>query len=186
VGRVLERLSAATRERFAERGFMLVRNFNDGFGLPWQEVFQTDDRAEVERYCRDNDIELEWREGDRLRTRQVRPAIRRHPKTGRQVWFNHAAFFHLTTYPEDVREALLAEVGLDGLPYNTFFGDGSEIPPEVAAEIRAAYEAETAAFPWREGDVLLLDNMSVAHGREPYTGERLVAAAMHEPWEDAA
>jgi hypothetical protein len=29
--------------------------------------------------------------------------------------------------------------------------------------------------------MLLLDNMAVAHGREPYRGERLVAVAMKEP-----
>ncbi len=178
VRRVFERLSPAVRERFADHGFMLVRNFNDGFGLPWQEVFQTESSAEVEAYCRSHDIEFEWKDGGRLRTRQVRPAIRVHPVTKEQVWFNHAAFYHYTTLEPDVRQALTDEFGTEGLPYNTYYGDGSEIEPEVAEEIRAAYAAEKIVFPWQVGDVMLLDNMSVAHAREPFVGDRLVVVSM--------
>ena len=46
-----------------------------------------------------------------------------------------------------------------------------------------AYRAEKVAYPWEQGDVLLLDNMSVAHARDPYKGERKVVVAMVEPVE---
>lgn len=178
VRRVYERIAPAVRRRFEERGMMLVRNFNQGFGLPWQDVFQTQDRAEVEEYCRTNRIEMEWGTGDRLQTRQVRPAVRRHHRTGELVWFNHAAFFHHTSLEPAVHAALLAEYGVAGLPYNTCYGDGTPIEPETATELRRAYEAEKVVFPWQEGDVLLLDNMTVAHAREPFTGEREVVVCM--------
>jgi alpha-ketoglutarate-dependent taurine dioxygenase len=181
VRHVHNRIAPGLRARFEQKGMMLVRNFNDGFGLPWQEVFQTDDAAEVEAYCRDNDIQLEWKDGGRLRTRQIRPAIRHHPVTGEAVWFNHAAFFHYTTLEPAVRDALLGEFGIEGLPYNTCYGDGSPIGDDEAAALREAYEAEKAMFPWEVGDIMLLDNMTVAHAREPYTGERETLAAMTEP-----
>ena len=178
VRRVHDRIDPAIRARFDEHGLMLVRNFNQGFGLPWQDVFQTSARAEVEAYCQANDIAFEWGQGEHLRTRQVRPAIRRHPVTGEAVWFNHGAFFHHSSLAPSLREALEGEYGVEGLPYNTCYGDGSEIEGEVAAHLRAAYLAEKVVFPWRDGDVMLLDNMSVAHAREPYTGEREVVVAM--------
>jgi alpha-ketoglutarate-dependent taurine dioxygenase len=183
VRRVLQRLSPATRRDFEELGFMLVRNFNDGFGLPWQESFQTDDRTEVSRYCAENDIRFEWRSGDRLRTEQVRPAIRVHPRTGEPVWFNHAAFFHASAHPPEIHAALTAELGEDGLPWLTYFGNGAAIPPEMVAEIRAAYRAETRSFPWRPGDIMLLDNMTISHGREAFEGDRLTLVAMTETQE---
>jgi alpha-ketoglutarate-dependent taurine dioxygenase len=37
-------------------------------------------------------------------------------------------------------------------------------------------------FDWQQGDVLLQDNMSVAHAREPFSGERVVAVGMAEPY----
>ena len=124
---VHDRIDPEVREVFAAKGFMLIRNYNDGFGLRWQEVFQTESRDEVESFCRDNEIEFEWKDGDRLRTRQVRPAIRRHPKTKEEVWFNHAAFYHYTTLDPQTGEALIEEFGQDGIPYNTCYGDGSPI-----------------------------------------------------------
>lgn len=184
VRRVYERIDSATSEAFKRRQMMLVRNYNDGFGLTWQEVFQVDSKAEVERYCRSNRIDLEWRGNDRLRTRQVRPAVRHHPGTGLPVWFNHVAFFHYTTLDATLRDALVSEFGIESLPYNTCYGDGGAIDAQVVEHIRQAYEAETVAFDWQAGDVLLLDNMCVAHGRESFRGERRLLAAMAEPYSD--
>lgn len=178
VRKVYQRIDPAIRARFEEKKFALVRNYNDGFGLPWQEVFQTDSKDEVEEFCRQNDIEAEWKDGGRLRTRQVRAAVRSHPVTGERVWFNHAAFYHHTTLDPAMRDALVTEFGEEGLPYNTYYGDGTPIEPDVVAQIRDAYEQEKVLFPWQAGDVALLDNMSVAHAREPYEGERMVVVSM--------
>lgn len=72
-----------------------MRNFRGHVGLSWQTAFQTTSRAQVEAYCRANEIEYEWRGEDWLKTRQVRPAVARHPRTGDMVWFNHLTFFHV-------------------------------------------------------------------------------------------
>jgi len=168
-------------ERFIEKRWMYVRNFGDGFGLSWQTVFQTDDKSAVERYCEASGIEVEWKEGNRLRTRQVRDAIGVHPRTGEKVWFNHATFFHISTLAAPIRETLLAEFAEEDLPNNSYYGDGSPIEPAVMEHLRAAYEQELVAFAWRKGDILLLDNMLAAHGRAPYAGERKIRVAMAAP-----
>jgi alpha-ketoglutarate-dependent taurine dioxygenase len=182
--RVLERISPATREKFVEKGWMYVRNFGDGLGLPWQTVFQTSERGVVEEHCRRNGILVEWKEGGRLRTRAVRPAVSRHPRTGELTWFNHATFFHVTTLDPATGGALLEEFGEEDLPSNTRYGDGSPIEPEALEELRDAYRRELVSFAWEEGDVLMLDNMLVAHGRAPYEGTRRVLVAMAEPQSD--
>lgn len=179
---VYRRIDPRVRERFAERGWMYVRNFGDGLGLPWQTSFQTSDRAEVERYCRAADISVEWKDGDRLRTRQVREAVVRHPRTGEPVWFNHITFFHVTTLEDSIRETLLAGVEEADLPNNSYYGDGSPIEPEVVEHLRQAYRDETVSFPWERGDILVLDNMLSAHGRSPYAGPRKILVAMAEPF----
>lgn len=183
--RVLERLDPEIRRRFLERQWMYVRNFNEGFGLPWQTVFQTSDRAAVEAHCREHGIDFEWKGEETLRTRAVRPAISRHPVTGELVWFNHATILHVSTLTPAVREALLADFAEEELPTNSYYGDGSPIESEVLDQLRAAYHAETIAFPWQEGDILMVDNTLVAHGRQPFSGERLVVVGMSEPmaWE---
>ena len=179
--KVVKRIDPEVVQRFVEKRWMYVRNFGDGFGLAWQTVFQTDDKQAVERYCEASGIEVEWKPGNRLRTRQVRDAITVHPRTGEPIWFNHATFFNVSTLEPRIRETLLAEFAEEDLPNNSYYGDGSPIEPEVLEQLRSAYENELVAFRWRKGDILLLDNMLAAHGRAPYAGERKILVAMAQP-----
>jgi alpha-ketoglutarate-dependent taurine dioxygenase len=132
----------------------------------------------VEQYCHENDIQWEWKDGNRLRTRQVRPAVARHPRTGEMVWFNHATFFHVSTLEPTIRETLLAEFKEEDLPNNTYYGDGSPIESAVLDELREAYQQEMVPIAWQERDILMLDNMLTAHARAPFVGPRKVLVAM--------
>lgn len=178
VRRVLAAIDPEVREKFRRLGWMLVRNFGSGIGPSWQHSFSVTDRQQAEAYLRRFEIDWTWLDGDRLRTRQTRSCIRRHPVTGEELWFNHIAFWHPSSMPEETRRSLIADLGEENLPYNTFYGDGSEIPAEVIAHVQAAYDAETVKFSWQVGDLMLLDNMLVAHGRSRFTGARRVLAAM--------
>jgi alpha-ketoglutarate-dependent taurine dioxygenase len=159
---------------------MYVRNYGEGVDMTWQDAFQTDDRAQVEEYCRRSHTSFDWKGGDRLRTRQVRQAVATHPSVGEQVWFNHAHMFHVSNLQPAVRESLLAEFADDELPRNAFYGDGTRIEDSVLDEIRAIYRETAVTFQWREGDVLLLDNFLTSHGREPFAGTRRIVVAMAE------
>jgi alpha-ketoglutarate-dependent taurine dioxygenase len=159
---------------------MYVRNYGEGLDLPWQDVFQTNDRSVVENYCRQANTEFEWVDGNRLRTRQVRQVMVTHPKTGATVWFNHAHMFHLSNLTTAVREALLAEFTEKYLPRNAYYGDGSTIESSVLEEIREIYRQSAVVFEWRKGDVLMLDNILVSHGRHPYIGSRKILVSMAE------
>lgn len=183
--RVLQYLSEPTRARFEEHGVMYMRYLGSGLGLHWREVFQTDDRAEVEAYCRENGMEFEW-EGDCLRTRARRPAIQTHPETGEKVWFNHGHFFNVHSMEPEVRDQILSTVDTDKIPFNTYFGDGTEISADIVAEINSAFEKARVEFPWQHGDLLFLDNMLTAHARNPYSGERKILVAMTKPNKKAA
>lgn len=182
VRRVYRRLSPATRARFEEKGWRLVRNYGDGFGLTWQDSFHTTDRAVVERYCQEQAITWEWKEGDRLRTWQVRPAVVEHPDTGEKAWVNHIAFWHDSSLDPQVREVLRAGFAPEDMPYQTFYGDGTTIEDEVAAELREAYLQERVVFDWYQGDLVMMDNLLAAHGRMPYRGERRTLVAMADPY----
>ena len=69
----------------------------------------------------------------------------------------------------------------EDLPYNTYYGDGSAIEADTLAEVQAAYDAETVGFDWEPGDVLLVENMITAHGREPFEGQRSILVSMSDP-----
>ena len=181
VRQIHDAIDPAVRAEFDRRGWMVVRNFREHFGVAWRDVFATEDRSAVAAYCAERHIEVDWQGSDNLRTRAVRRAIHTHPETGDPVWFNHLTFFHHTTLDEDLREGLLAMFGEEGLPTNTYYGDGGRIPDDVIDHVRGCYRAHSTRFDWQRHDVLLVDNMRAAHGREPFTGARKIAVAMAEP-----
>ncbi|MFF6995675.1 TauD/TfdA family dioxygenase [Streptomyces sp. NPDC008313] len=178
---VYRSLDPALREEFERRGWRVVRNFHGDFGVPWQETFSTSDRDRVAAYCRDKGLQVHWRPDGGLRTTALRQAVHTHPVTGDRVWFNHATFFHVTSLAPEVGEGLREIFPDEDLPTNTYYGDGGVIPDSVMDELRAAYRAASTRFDWRLGDVLVVDNMRAAHGREPFTGPRRIAVAMAEP-----
>lgn len=183
--RVLERIEPEVRRKFAEKGVKYVRNLHggQGAGLAWQTVFETDDRAAVDDYCRAGGIEHRWKDDGGLWTSQVRPGVIRHPVTGEEVWFNQADQWHPSNLEPEVRDALLRTTPEDELPINAYFGDGSPLDPAELAHVREVFGEVMVAFPWRQGDVLLLDNTLAAHGRMPFTGPRKVLTAMGDSHE---
>ncbi|WP_416136205.1 TauD/TfdA family dioxygenase [Aquabacterium sp. A7-Y] len=184
--RVYARLDPRLVERFARKRLLYVRNYGNGLDLPWQRAFNTEDRAAVERYCAAQQIEFEWKADGELRTKQVCQAVARHPLTGEMVWFNQAHLFHVSGLAAAVREALL-EVVDDPveLPRNVYYGDGSPLEEQALDEVRGVLDETSVHFPWQQGDVLMLDNMLVAHGRRPFTGPRRVVVAMAEAFQEA-
>lgn len=174
---MLDRLPDLIKTPFIEKGVMYVRNYGGGLGLDWREVFRTTDRRVVEERCEREGLRFTWN-GDRLRTSCVRPAVIRHPRTGRRSWFNQAQHWHISCLNEATRSALLATFDEDDLPRACYYGDGSYIADESMAEICRHYADLEVVRPWRRGDVLMVDNILAAHGRNPFTGERKLLVTM--------
>jgi len=179
--KVLRALPPPLVRRMRAQGWTLTRNYTGLVSLDWPTAFGTQDRDEVAAYCADNRIGWRWQPDGTLRTRQQRPGIITHPQTGAEVWFNHLAFWSEWSLDPDIRAALIEEFGQDGLPFNTGFGDGEPLTGPDVATLNAAYTAATVREPWQPGDVMIVDNLLCAHGRDPFRGDRKIAVAMGEP-----
>lgn len=180
--RLLSSLQPDLVTEFERRQVAYVRNLRSqatpGPGPSWQAVWETDNRYEAEAYCAQEQIDIEWNPDGSAWTRQIRPATVAHPKTGEKVWFNQADLFHPSN-PGAAGAADLAEVrDPDDLPRNATFGDGAPIPAEMLDAIRTIGWSEATSFDWQKGDLLVVDNMLVAHGRMPFEGQRSLLVAM--------
>jgi hypothetical protein len=179
VHKVLNRIDKDIVNEFSERGgWMLRRNYGNGFGPTLEKAFGLEDIQDIESYCQSVDVKLNRTSQDTYFTEQVRNAVHLHPTTGEEVWFNHVAFWHPSSLCPKVRAKMEEVYSLSEFPYSTYYGDGSQITDDVINTIRQSYSDEEVKFDWREGDVLLLDNWKVAHGRKPFEGNRSVLVAM--------
>lgn len=179
--KVYKLIDPEIREAFEHRKVMYVRNYGIGLDLPWQQAFQTEDKNEVEAYCKQQNIKFEWLDQNRLRTHQVRQAVIVHPKTGENIWFNQVHLFHVSNLQKNIRDSLLAVIKEEDLPRNAFYGDGGQIEQEVLEAIRKAYNQVEVSFPWGKGDIMMLDNMIMTHGRAPFKGNRKIMVSMSDP-----
>jgi alpha-ketoglutarate-dependent taurine dioxygenase len=175
---VLDALPKELVERFEREGWMLTRSYNEDIGMSHGEAFGTEDKAAIESYCRDNNIEFEWQSDGGLRTRQRRRAVVQHPVTGQKCWFNQVAFLNQWTLEPEIREFLVEMYGVDGLPFNTCFGNGDPIGEDIVEVVNQVYEQNTMREPWQTGDLMLVDNVRTAHSREAFEGPREVLVAM--------
>jgi alpha-ketoglutarate-dependent taurine dioxygenase len=177
---VCKALDPELLQKFSDKGLMYVRNFSEGVDVPWQEFFHTTSREEVERACAEAGMGYEWTPDGGLRVRTRAPAVTAHPRTGDRVFFNQIQLHHARCLDEETRTALQQLFSEDELPRNVLFGDGSPIPDEVVDRLGEIYEELCVDFPWEAGDMIVLDNMLVAHARRPFTGPRKVLVAMAE------
>ncbi|MFD9394246.1 TauD/TfdA family dioxygenase [Streptomyces sp. NPDC060000] len=177
----LEALDDEIRERFAD-GIRYTQNLHGGVGLgkSWQETFETQDREQVDAFLAASRAVGEWRRDGSLRVTQLRPATTLHPRTGAQVWFNQSDQWHPAALGDETAAALARLLPADELPQSVAFADGEPIPAEYVLQIRDRALEAAVDVNWRRGDVLLIDNLLVAHGRRPFTGARRVLVAMSD------
>jgi hypothetical protein len=165
----------------------------------WDEMFLTTDKAAVEAKCREEGFEVQWGPKDSLCLISTQPVHRDHPRTGERVWHNHTQVFHLSAAAGEyrriaalrptLRNRLLAKVAeamvavqrrlraSDRQAMHCTYLDGREITDADMEHVRDVIWRHLVITPWQRGDVLAIDNHSVAHGRLPYNGPRQVAVA---------
>jgi len=145
----------------------LEEDLDSGQGRSWQSTLSAENRQQAETKLRHLNYDWQWQDDGSLSvTTPVLPAVRQL-KDGRTVFFNQliAAFRGW----KDVRNSGEKSI---------CFGDGSAIDSaHMGLAIELADEL-TFDIPWQSGDVAVLDNFLVMHGRRPFEGKRAVLASL--------
>jgi alpha-ketoglutarate-dependent taurine dioxygenase len=147
----------------------------------WMAAFQTTDRAEVEKICARQGVSVEWDNEDGVLLTNTLPAARQHPVTGETIWFNQATAFLLTPRSAGTLRWLLYQLAWPNArrrPFYASFASGEAITLRQLNDVNEAIGGAATRFAWHRGDLLLLDNYLVAHGRMPFRGQRRILVAM--------
>ena len=96
------------------------------------------------------------------------------------MWFNQAQHWHISCLDDLTRESMEKLFREEDLPRNCYYGDGTPIEETVMQEILGLYKELEVVSRWETGDILMLDNLMTAHGRNPFKGDRKLLVAMGE------
>jgi alpha-ketoglutarate-dependent taurine dioxygenase len=185
--------------RFEQKGIRLQRklpavNLTGNKAIrTWQETFETNSQSEVERIVAELGWQHQWHQSYlyldsyvEINNPVLPPSIR-HPITNERVWFNQAHVMHNSNFLYWAKRyggfklwgtALLAPVLTQFFYYHHIHGDGSEIANADLDAIRQAVSSQEIRFPWQQCDVLLLDNILMAHGRCRFQGKRRILVSL--------
>lgn len=191
--KVYQSIKEEVRERFMKKRILylssyyyksrfmdFINSFQKGH-RSWIDVFETSDRREVEKICRENDIAFRWGKSDWLEMSQIRPAFIAHPKTGEMVWFNQAHLFDFNRRLLGLWRYVGAKIlycRKEKRLHQVLFADREKIPQSDLYHILDVLDANALFFPWQKGDVLVLDNLLAMHGRSTFKGPRRILTAM--------
>ena len=133
----------------------------------------------------DMELDLKWAENDKdgLRLQAFSPRqspVNRHPTTGEPAWFCNVHSH--SRYLRDTRDGVLVESsGASKLNVtDMFYGDGTPISKEDLEHIDMVTRKNLVSVLMEEGDVVLVDNYQVMHGRDVFEGTRLHAVTWFE------
>jgi alpha-ketoglutarate-dependent taurine dioxygenase len=187
---LLESLPQQLRNKLEEHGIMTVRNYAPrtealDAAVPhmdlrgWNLAFETDEPAEVEKICRAKGLDALWNEDDSLTVMNRTKAAVVHPKTGQILYRSNLHSYNTVTVGEGLDAELVKRIRASQKhPTGTFLGNGEALKIEEVQHFERFLNQRTRAWPWLDGDVMILDNLQTWHGRNPYQGSRDVQVAM--------
>lgn len=142
-------------------------DLGSGQGRSWKSTLSADDKPAAEARLTSLGYSFEWGERHTLRMTSPRlDAVRTLPD-GTRVFFNQliAAYRGWADKRNDPSKSVT-------------FGDGTPILSESMATAIRISDQLTYDLCWQSGDVALIDNFRVMHGRRPYEGTRKVLASL--------
>lgn len=195
--KVTRRINPALIQRFEDhKGMRIRRNLappdkvasRPGIPRAWTVAFGTDDRGEVDEIVKRSGWQNKWLDDGSMELwQEIRPALCTHPRTGERIWYNQLHRFTpiglLKRAEQDGHEEMVRglKAAMSEAPHlldQTFHGDGTPVADEDVVQIFDILAEETVPVQWQRGDVIILDNILVSHGRTRFSGDRKILTAL--------
>ncbi len=137
-------------------------------GRSWRETFQVETRQQAESVMQEAGMSWQWLDDGSLRTEtKTLEAVRVDQETGQKVFFN--SIVAVFSGWNDSRNIGINSVVSD---------DGEQMDKEVIEQLIQQMDQLCVNFKWQPGDVVWVNNHTVMHARQPYTGDRLTLASI--------
>lgn len=180
---VVQRLSSQLVDAIRTYGVRYIQHLpkeSDPYLRGWCETFETDNQHIAQQQAAKAGWSCTWN-NDVLEMTSTLSGIRLHPRTGKEVWFNQITGYHssvveyiLQITPQEYLGDFNPSTSKSKVYKDCTLGNGTPFSKDDIEAIWQAVADETIVFDWQQGDVLFLDNLRFAHGRQPFQGERKI------------
>ena len=144
-------ISSSTKELFNKKKLKFTVSISKE---EWQKKYQTDNLNTLEKICHKNNTHLTVNDDQSILIEYICPAIIPSRCGKYQVFIN----------------SLLPTKQLSSKILK--FEDNSEIPEEVVFELNEIAEKITTEISWQKGDILMIDNTRILHGRRAFADDQ--------------
>lgn len=149
--RFFDELSHPLKELFSQKKLRYRGHLDKD---AWKKRYKTDDLNVVKQVCQSNDIHLQINGDESIDVHYICSAI--HPSRSGE-------------YPVFINSLLPAK---SMSPDTVSFEDGSEINDKIMLELNEIAEKITAEICWKKGDILMVDNTRIMHGRRAFIDDK--------------
>ncbi|MFS7997960.1 putative TauD/TfdA-like domain, taurine dioxygenase TauD-like superfamily [Helianthus anomalus] len=126
-------------------------------GSSWKSAYKTDDKTIAEERAAKQGIKLEWMGNTVKIISKPLPAIRFDEESRRKTWFNSLVVSYYGPATEKIGNPnTSAEVG-----------NGDPVDDDAVKDLLKIMKEECVVIPWKKGDFLLVNNLTVLHSRRP-------------------
>jgi alpha-ketoglutarate-dependent taurine dioxygenase len=154
---VYQELSEATKNLFKTKRLKYIRHYANG---EWQGRFQTDDLSELAKFCQESDLHLKIdKDTQAITTEYVYPAIVKTRWGGQEAFLNSILIVEWQEAAGKTDSIVRLE-------------DNSRIPDDVLLELQEVTERLTYLISWQRGDILMIDNTRMLHGRRAFSDQQ--------------
>lgn len=144
----------------------------------WQEKFSVATLSEIENYCRDMNYDLRVNHDDgSIKMDYVSSALSGNGQDKPFCFINNvvALFMGESSFKKGMLHAGIPRTESNDFPVKVRMKDGSKIPRKIISEILTESKKLTIEHAWQTGDILLIDNTRIMHGRNSsYSSERKI------------
>lgn len=175
-----KQLTDSEREYFSQRRLKYIRHLMDG---EWQTAFQTKDLDEVRNLCAASDSVLTENTDGSISIEYICSAICKERRGDKDVFINSLLIVHSVEL-SILSGAAAKSIDLprNACPLVVRLENGSELPASLVEQIEQTANDMSAKVSWKKGDILMIDNTRILHGRKKCPGtERKIYVRMAEP-----